>query len=102
MGQKLFFLMYNLNKTYRWKWRAALLSMGILLLVILGCTKNKKSERSSGTTPVIYQESQLIFPNPERGFVHNLIVYSEGNGLNASALSLLRGDNVTMVVRMIY
>ena len=43
-----------------------------------------------------------LFPNPERGFIHNLIVYSEGEGLNPLTLASLKGQNVSMVLRMYY
>jgi len=66
-------------------------------------TKNKGDEPASPDTAIInYVESQEIFPNPERGFVHNYIVYSEGTGLNSNTLSALRNNNVTMIVRIIY
>ena len=93
------------NKKVKIKWAAGLLMGVILMLFLTACskTKNKGDEPASPDTAIInYVESQEIFPNPERGFVHNYIVYSEGTGLNSNTLSALRNNNVTMIVRIIY
>lgn len=76
----------------------------VLLGVLVGCKKN-----NTNTTPlpvddgtISYEISNTIFPNPERGFMHNLIVYSEGEGLNPAQLGSLRSQNVSIVLRFFY
>ena len=82
-----------------------LLCSCLLAFCMVGCTKNKNNGDQPvppDTAIINYVESQEIFPNPERGFVHNYVVYSEGAGMSASTLSSLRNNNVTMIVRVFY
>ncbi len=71
------------------------------LLLSMSCDK-KVSPAGNSITPIIYQESTEIFPNPERGFIHNLPVFSEGAGLNPALLAGLRNENVSMILRLFY
>ena len=87
---------YQMIKTNNY----CLLFLAVLFLV--SCNKKKGGSSEDTVTPVIYQESSEIFPNPERGFIHNLDVFSEGAGLNSSLLAGLRDENVTMILRLFY
>lgn len=73
-----------------------------LVLVSFNCKKKGGDPVGDTTTPVIYQESTEIFPNPERGFIHNYQTSSEGAALNTSVLSGLRNNNVSMIMRLYY
>ena len=79
-----------------------LLMMCIGLLLCLGCQKAKEKDVTVNTTTIQYEQSMDIFPNPERGFIHNLIVYSEGSGLSTSTLASLKGQSVSMILRFYY
>lgn len=72
-----------------------------LMLLTIGCKKNKVVEEDS-STEINYQESLDVFPNPERGFIHNMVVYSEGEGLSPTRLGALRNESVSMIMRMYY
>jgi hypothetical protein len=75
----------------------------VLALVFFNCGKKKKDGPVEPVTaPIIYQESLDIFPNPERGFIHNYQTTSEGPGLNTSFLNGLRNNNVSMIMRLYY
>ncbi len=76
--------------------------MCIGLLLCLGCQKAKEKDVAVNTTTIQYEQSMDIFPNPERGFIHNLIVYSEGSGLSTSTLASLKGQSVSMILRFYY
>lgn len=65
----------------------------------------KKTE--TGTPPVdentiAYQVSNTVFPNPERGFMRTMIVYSEGTGLDQAQLNTFRNQNISIVLRLFY
>jgi hypothetical protein len=51
---------------------------------------------------ITYEISNTIFPNPERGFMHEFSVFSEGASLNLPQLELLRGQNVSLISRVFY
>jgi hypothetical protein len=75
----------------------------VLALLFFNCQKKKKDGPvEPATAPIIYQESSDIFPNPERGFIHNYQTNSEGAGLNTSILDGLRNSNVSMIMRLYY
>ena len=84
------------------KYLPSLLLICIALFFVTGCKKTKGNDGNQNITNIQYEESLEIFPNPERGFIHNLDVYSEGEGLNATQMVLLRNDNVSMVMRFYY
>lgn len=74
--------------------------MCVLLGGSLSC-KNKQNE-TNDLTELTYEQSNEIFPNPERGFMHLYSVASEGPGLNLVQLKALRAQNVTLIQRMYY
>jgi len=80
--------------------RDSILLFAVILLFLNCKKKNEGSE--TVTAPVIYQESLDIFRNPERGFIHNFAVYSEGAGLNTLTLAGLKKENVSMIMRFFY
>jgi len=73
----------------------------LLLCCITACRKTKK-DPAPVDNGVNYTISNTIFPNPERGFIRTMIVYSEGAALNVAQLSILRSQNVSMVLRVFY
>lgn len=80
---------------------------GILLLltgIVFACKKSSSSD--TGEQPagkvIDYESSVEIFPNPERGFIRTYPVYSEGEGFDDNTLSLLRSQNVSMILRVFY
>ncbi len=79
-----------------------MLIMCMLLSVFFSCKKQKADDKDAAYNVITYEQSLDIFPNPERGFIHNLIVYSEGDGLNLVQMQVLRGENVSMVLRFYY
>ncbi len=81
--------------------KRSILIVCFLVLVFLGC-KKQKDDGNTSTTQITYQESLDIFSNPERGFIHNLVVYSEGDALNPLTLASLKAENVSMVMRFYY
>lgn len=73
------------------------------LLTATGLCGCKRSEGKDTTVNRIqYEISNAIFPNPERGFIRTMSVFSEGNPLVAGDLNLLRSQNVTMILRVFY
>jgi hypothetical protein len=67
------------------------------------CAKSKSDSNNTDTTKEIqYELSNDIFPNPERGFIHNLEIHSEGTPLNPTMLSSLKNENVSMILRLYY
>lgn len=73
----------------------------VLLLVVCGCKKSTNNG-SAAISTIQYEPSLDIFPNPERGFIHAAVVYSEGDNLNPLWLANLRSDNVSMIMRFYY
>jgi len=72
-----------------------------LIFLVVGCNKAKVDGEVAAIT-IDYQESLDIFSNPERGFIHNLDVHSEGEGLNTLTLTSLKNEYVSMIMRMYY
>ncbi len=79
---------------------AALVCM-IILITSDGCKKTDDGKDDDLTT-IQYQQSSAIFPNPERGFMHNMIAVSEGQSLNPSTLAMLRDEGISLIQRMYY
>jgi Domain of unknown function (DUF4832)/Domain of unknown function (DUF4874) len=73
-----------------------------LLLCVAGCKKNTTPAPPVVDEGVKYELSNTIFPNPERGFIRTMPVYSEGAGLNLAQLNTLRNQNVSMILRLFY
>lgn len=78
----------------------------IMLSIMIAGTGCFKSKTASGSAPVEepskYELSTEAFPNPERGFIKMMGVKSGGQGLTTAQLNLLRGQNVTMILRLYY
>jgi hypothetical protein len=78
----------------------------ILILTFLsfatGCKKTDGDNNDKNLNTLAYEQSMDIFPNPERGFIHNAIVYSEGENLDTFWLKSLRESNVSMIMRFYY
>src|SRR5687768_12905194 len=74
----------------------------ILLCCFISCAKNKNDAKPDPVTELQYDQSDDIFPNPERGFMHMYAVQSEGEGLNLSQLKTLKNKNVTLIQRIYY
>ncbi len=72
----------------------------MLLSASWGCKKPDDGE--SNQAVIQYQQSLEIFPNPERGFMHLLIAYSEGQPINPYTLATLREDGISIVQRLYY
>src|SRR5690349_17974666 len=75
----------------------------IAFVVIYSCSKH--SGGGTGNTDdnsITYDISAEIFPNPERGFIHTYDVHSVGTGLNLAQLKLLRGENISLILRVFY
>jgi hypothetical protein len=76
--------------------------LGILLTCMINCKKSKTVNNPTPATEITYEASNAIFPNPERGFIKTYPVYSEGESLNLPQLKLLRGQNVSLILRVFY
>jgi len=81
--------------------RNHILLLVCLIFLVSGCKKVKVDGESSAIK-ITYQESLDIFSNPERGFIHNMDVHSEGEGLNPLTLASLKNEYVSMIMRMYY
>jgi hypothetical protein len=62
-------------------WSHKLLILCLFLIIASGCKKQKNPD-GHDLNEINYVESLEIFPNPERGFIHNLIATSEGYALD--------------------
>lgn len=78
-----------------------LLLISLVLPLYIGCKKLTGNE-DQNISNIQYEVSTDIFPNPERGFIHNYEVTSEGSSLNPMELSSLRAENVSMILRSYY
>lgn len=78
----------------------------IIFLAVLFCWMTSCKKPKAPPVPVddavTYVVSNTIFPNPERGFIRTMIVYSEGTPLNAVQLNTLRTQNISLVLRFFY
>jgi hypothetical protein len=75
----------------------------VIVTLVLGSLCCKKVQNDANAfTEVAYEQSNEIFPNPERGFMHLLTVSSEGEELSPSFLNILRSENVTLIHRLYY
>jgi len=80
----------------------AYLAIGIVAMLTFGCKESEDEKNKITVSTVTYELSTEIFPNPERGFIHHYEATSEGSSLNPIDLSLLRSDNVSMILRLYY
>jgi hypothetical protein len=77
--------------------------MSILLLCLcIACAKSKSTQTTDTGKEIQYELSDEVFPNPERGFIHNIETHSEGESLNTDVLASLKGENVSMILRLYY
>ncbi|MEP7257476.1 MAG: DUF4832 domain-containing protein [Flavitalea sp.] len=83
------------------KWLRIFASV-VILLFVASCSRSQVGNNNGPKKDVQYEESNEIFPNPERGFIHNMDVSSEGPGLETSDLATLKGENVSMILRLFY
>ncbi len=67
-----------------------------------GCGKDKGDDPGVSENRIEYEFSNDIFPNPERGFIKTYPVYSGGTPLAPAQLQLLRGQNVSLILRVYY
>lgn len=73
-----------------------------VFMVVWGCGKKSGGSTPANDNSITYDISAEIFPNPERGFIHTYPVYSVGASLNLAQLKLLRGENITLILRVFY
>jgi Domain of unknown function (DUF4832)/Domain of unknown function (DUF4874) len=78
--------------------------MTIIAGCMLQCKKSKTGDDNPPVTdPVItYDVSTDVYPNTERGFIKTYPVYAEGASLDLVQLKLLRGQNISMILRNFY
>src|SRR6185436_1566960 len=74
----------------------------VFLCCCITCAKSKTDNKTDTVKEIQYEQSNDIFPNPERGFIHNLEIHSEGEPLNLTMLSSLKNENVSMILRLYY
>ncbi len=74
---------------------------GAIMIAAAGCKKEKQPVTPPATA-ITYTASSEIYPNTERGFMRTLIVFSEGTPLNLAQMQLLRGQNISLVLRFFY
>lgn len=73
-----------------------------LLFCFASCKKTSAPAPPAVDEGVKYELSNTLFPNPERGFIRTMPVYSEGEGLNQAQLNTFRNQNVSMILRFYY
>ena len=88
----------NINSNKIWR----ILLIPVCLCCCITCAKSKASQTTDTIKEIKYESSDDIFPNPERGFIHNLAIHSEGEPLNPDMLSSLKDENVSMIMRLYY
>lgn len=76
----------------------------ILFIGFLGSCSDSGSGSKPAPKPtgnnVTYQVSNEVFANPERGFLHQWEVFSEGNPMTVSSLANLKNEKVSIVLRI--
>ncbi|HTD94252.1 MAG TPA: DUF4832 domain-containing protein [Chitinophagaceae bacterium] len=82
----------------------AIILPAIIAISMLQCKKSKTGDDTPPVTdPVIsYEVSTAVYPNTERGFIKTYPVYAEGASLDLPQLKLLRGQNISMILRNFY
>ncbi len=91
-----------MNLHFGLKITLAFIATGIAAMLTISCKKSGDGNDKTNVSTVTYELSTEIFPNPERGFIHHYEVTSEGSSLNPVEVSMLRNDNVSMVLRLYY
>ncbi len=80
----------------------SLFLLSSFLCCLAGCKKNETDANTEPENEISYDLSAAVFPNPERGFIRTVPVYSEGAPLSMSFLNLVKGQNITLVLRLFY
>lgn len=80
----------------------AFLIICIAASLAFSCKKSENGNGGTNSATILYEQSDEIFPNPERGFIHHYETTSEGSSLNPMELNSLRADNVSMILRLYY
>ncbi|MGE5108600.1 MAG: DUF4832 domain-containing protein [Sphingobacteriales bacterium] len=83
------------NRTYK-------IFLPLVFLCSMLCCKKTNTSTAPVDDTVTYELANTIFPNPERGFIHTMIVYSDGTPLNAAQLNTFRSQNISLVLRFFY
>ncbi|MBX3242676.1 MAG: DUF4832 domain-containing protein [Chitinophagaceae bacterium] len=78
------------------------LCIWVMAATCLACCRRTTTGEELANDTIQYQVSGDIFPNPERGFIRTMSVKSGGAGLSSAQLNLLRGQHVTMILRVFY
>ncbi len=70
----------------------------------LGCSDSGPDEEIPEIKPkgITYEESQEVFPNPERGFYDHTEAHGPDDGLTSTQLSSLKSENVSLIIRVYY
>lgn len=75
----------------------------VLVFCIISCGKSSTGNQQPAVDKEItYDISTAMFPNPERGFIHTYPVYSGGASLSQPQLNSLRGQNISLILRVFY
>lgn len=80
----------------------------LLFVIIISCGGDnaidevKDDPIDISISEITYTASTDVISNPERGFMHQWAVYSEGNPLSESLLNNLKNENVTIILRIYY
>ena len=82
-------------------WICYLLLSGLLCCVFVSCAQEESNEPPA-FREIKYTESNEVFANPERGFMHLYSVKSEGEPLSPVQLRALKLENVTLIQRLYY
>lgn len=86
------------------KWINRYTILGLVLVTsCFWCCKKSDGESKPVENRIQYEITNTTpFANPERGFIRTMGVPAEGAALNSSQLSLLRGQHVSMILRVFY
>jgi hypothetical protein len=91
-------ILNNIRLTKIW----SIVILPVVFCCCITCAKNKGSKANDTPKEIKYELSTDIFPNPERGFIHNIETHSADEGLNTEMLSSLKNENVSMLLRLFY
>ncbi|MGC1633472.1 MAG: DUF4874 domain-containing protein, partial [Gelidibacter sp.] len=77
----------------------------IVLSIIVGCGEGSVDDgygkiKDDSVVEIAYKASTSVISNPERGFMHQWSVASEGAPLNLVTLESLKNENVTIILRL--
>ena len=75
---------------------------GATITIAAASCKKEKAPDEPLVGGITYTASAELYPNTERGFMRTLIVFSDGAPLNLALMQLLRGQNISLVLRFFY